>query len=94
MPAKRKSQECCGTDKPGERERYSVEAIVSVDERGQMVLPKEVRQRFGLLPGDKLAVVVMEREGKVCCLQLLKAQSFSEQVKGMVGTSVSGKEGG
>ena len=93
MTVKKKSQECCGPDKRVEREQYSVEAIVSVDDRGQMVLPKEDRQRFGLMPGDKLAVVVMEREGKVCCLQLLKAQSFSEQVKGMIGTPAIGKGG-
>ncbi|HDD72086.1 MAG TPA: AbrB/MazE/SpoVT family DNA-binding domain-containing protein [Candidatus Bathyarchaeota archaeon] len=36
---------------------HSIEAIVSIDERGQIVLPKEVRERAGLKPRDKLAVV-------------------------------------
>ncbi len=31
----------------------SVEAIVSVDERGQMVLPKDFRIRSGIKPGEK-----------------------------------------
>lgn len=81
---------CCGPP-PEQRERYKVEAIVSVDDRGQMVLPKELRNKFDLKPGEKLAVVVMEKDGKVCCLQLIKAQSFSDQVKGMVGSAEEGK---
>ena len=34
-----------------------VEALLSVDDRGQMVLPKDLRQKAGINPGDKLAVV-------------------------------------
>ena len=34
-----------------------VESIVSVDERGQMVLPKDAREKAGIHPGDKLAVI-------------------------------------
>jgi AbrB family looped-hinge helix DNA binding protein len=37
-----------------------VESIVSVDERGQMVLPKDIREKAKIRPGDKLAVVSME----------------------------------
>ncbi len=38
---------------------YKIEAVVSVDERGQMVLPKELRQRAGIGPGDKIALVAI-----------------------------------
>ena len=34
-----------------------VEAVLSVDERGQMVLPKDVRQKAGIKTGDKLALI-------------------------------------
>jgi len=34
-----------------------VESLVGVDERGQMVLPKELRDRADIKAGDKLAVV-------------------------------------
>jgi AbrB family looped-hinge helix DNA binding protein len=78
-------KKCCGPISD-QREKYKVEAIVSVDDRGQMVLPKELRNKFDLKPGEKLAVVIMEKDGKVCCLQLIKAQSFSDQVKGIVGS--------
>ncbi len=88
MPAKAKAEKCCDSSTIiEERECYKVEAIVSVDDRGQMVLPKDIRERFGLKTGDKLAVVIMEKDGKICCLQLLKAQSFSEPVKGMIGSA-------
>ena len=42
-----------------------VESLVSIDERGQMVLPKEIRNKAGIKAGDKLAVVLMEKEGKI-----------------------------
>ena len=62
-----------------------VESIVSVDERGQMVLPKDLREKAKIKPGDKLAVVSMERNGKVCCLSLIKAEELESMVKSMLG---------
>lgn len=62
-----------------------VESLVTVDERGQMVLPKELRDRAGIKGGDKLAVIGWEREGKVCCLSLIKAEELSAMVKGVLG---------
>jgi antitoxin PrlF len=62
-----------------------VEAMVSVDERGQMVLPKELRDKAGIKAGDKLAVVAMEQNGKTCCLSLIKAESLTSMVKEMLG---------
>lgn len=63
-----------------------VEAMVSVDDRGQMVLPKEVRERAGIRPGDKLAVTVIQGEGGgVCCIALMRADALSSMVKGVLG---------
>lgn len=62
-----------------------VESLVGVDERGQMVLPKEVRRRAGIKPGDKLAVVCCEKDGEVCCITLIKAESLAEVVRGVLG---------
>jgi antitoxin PrlF len=62
-----------------------VEAVVSVDERGQMVLPKELRDKVGIHPGDKLAVVSMQQGGQTCCISLIKAETFSDMVKDMMG---------
>jgi AbrB family looped-hinge helix DNA binding protein len=62
-----------------------VESIISVDERGQMVLPKDLREKARIRPGDKLAAVSMEKEGKVCCLSLIKVEALEEMVKSMLG---------
>jgi AbrB family looped-hinge helix DNA binding protein len=53
-----------------------VEAVVGVDERGQMVLPKDVREKAGIRAGDKLAVVMWEQGEEVCCLVLMRPRSW------------------
>ncbi|KCZ70655.1 looped-hinge helix DNA binding domain, AbrB family [Candidatus Methanoperedens nitroreducens] len=62
-----------------------VESIISVDERGQMVLPKEIRDRADIRAGDKLAVISWEKDGKVCCISLIKTESFAEMIKDILG---------
>lgn len=62
-----------------------VESVVSVDERGQMVLPKELRNKANIRPGDKLAIVGMEKEGKICCISLIKIDEIEGMVKNMLG---------
>ena len=62
-----------------------VESLISVDERGQMVLPKDLRERAGIQPGDKLAVISWEKEGEVCCLVLIKAGYLADRVKDFLG---------
>lgn len=65
-----------------------VEALVAVDERGQMVLPKEVREKAQIKAGDKLAVVLFEKDGKVCCVTLIKAENFGGMVKTLLSPMV------
>jgi len=67
-----------------------VEAVLSVDERGQMVLPKDVREKAGVRPGDKLALISWERDGEVCCLALMKTDRLSGMVKQVLGPLVDG----
>ena len=62
-----------------------VESVITIDERGQMVLPKEVRDKTKIRAGDKLAVISWEKEGKVCCISLIKAEDFAEMVKNLLG---------
>ena len=69
MP-KEKQAECC-----------TVESVVTVDERGQMVLPKDVRDRMGIKPGSKLAVVAVGGAGGMCCITLIKVEALSGSVK-------------
>ncbi|MDO8786174.1 MAG: HgcAB-associated protein [Syntrophales bacterium] len=62
-----------------------VESLISVDERGQMVLPKELRNKANIRPGDKLAVASWERNGKICCLTLVKVEELADMLKGVIG---------
>lgn len=62
-----------------------VEALVSVDDRGQMVLPKELRERANIHAGDKLAVTSWEKDGKVCCISLTKAEELTDMVRATLG---------
>jgi len=62
-----------------------VEALVSVDERGQMVLPKELREKANIHPGDKLAITTWEKDGKVCCFSLSKAEELTQMVRATLG---------
>jgi AbrB family looped-hinge helix DNA binding protein len=63
---------------------WDVEQIVSVDTRGQVVLPKAVREQFGLLGGGKLAVVVMRSAGTPCCISLMPVASLSKPVSEII----------
>jgi antitoxin PrlF len=75
---------CCA---PGDRNQSTckVESIINVDERGQMVLPKELRDKAHIRAGDKLALVSLEKGGEICCIYLIKTEYLAEQVKGFLG---------
>lgn len=61
-----------------------VEAVVAIDDRGQMVLPKEIRERAKISPGDKLAVMIWEKEGRVCCISLMKIEEFEDMARNLL----------
>ena len=84
MAKKKKDEPCCGPD-GGNMSCCKVESVVSVDDRGQMVLPKELRQKANIKAGDKLAVISMEKNGEVCCISLIKAGEFEDMVKSFLG---------
>ena len=67
-----------------------VESLISVDDRGQMVLPKEIRDKAGIRAGEKLAVVCWEKDGEVCCISLVKAEVLTGMVKGLLGPMMEG----
>lgn len=73
---------CCGLPEAG---CCQVEAVVRVDARGQMVLPKVVRQQLSIAPGSKLAVIVWRKGGTPCCLALMKADELADSVRQAVG---------
>jgi antitoxin PrlF len=62
-----------------------VESLISVDERGQMVLPKELRDKAKIRAGDKLALITWEKDGEICCITLIKADNLAAGVKEFLG---------
>lgn len=82
MAKKEESKSCCTL---AEMSCCKVESVITVDERGQMVLPKEIREKAKIQSGDKLAVVNWEKDGEVCCISLIKVEELAEIVKGMLG---------
>jgi antitoxin PrlF len=83
---KDENESCCS---PGEVSSCRVESIVTIDERGQMVLPKEIRERSKIKPGDKLAVLSLEKDGKICCLSLIKVEELEGMVKSRLGPVIN-----
>jgi AbrB family looped-hinge helix DNA binding protein len=67
--AKKKSKSCC-----------EVEAIVSFDERGQLVFPKDVRKKFDLKAGEKFAMVSCVGDNGLCCFTLVKTSAINDMV--------------
>ena len=75
--SRREKRDECG-------ECCQVAAVVRVDERGQMVLPKDVRARLGLSAGDRLALTTIESKGENCCLVRVKADALVDGVRVMI----------
>ena len=84
MPRK-KTQLSCNVSMDKNAANCRVESIVGIDERGQMVLPKELREKAKIKAGDKLAVTSWEKDGEICCITLIKVEDLVEMVKGQLG---------
>lgn len=79
----KKKDSCCAPG--GKAGGCRVEAVVSVDDRGQMVLPKELRERAGIKPSDKLVAATWEKNGEVCCITLVKVEDMVSLLKDRLG---------
>ena len=64
------SKKCC-----------KIDAVVTIDAKGQLILPKDLREKAKLEPNDKLAVISCERDGNICCFVIIKAETLSGPVK-------------
>jgi antitoxin PrlF len=53
-----------------------IDAVITMDAKGQVVLPKDLREKAGFMPNEKIAVVACETEGKVCCIVMVKAEKL------------------
>ncbi|HNX16765.1 MAG TPA: HgcAB-associated protein [Methanoregula sp.] len=80
--AQRSAPASCGC---GTGSGCKIEAVLSIDERGQMVIPKDVREKAGIKTSDKLALISWEKDGSVCCLALMKVENLSGAVNDLLG---------
>lgn len=60
-----------------------IESVISIDERGQMILPKEFRNKANIKAGDRLAVMYWEQNNK-CCISLIKIDDLTGMVKDLL----------
>ncbi len=82
MIRKKEVAPCCT---PGTADMGKIESLVTVDERGQMVLPKEIRDKANIKAGDKLAIISWKKGNEVCCISLIKTDKLSGMVKDFLG---------
>jgi antitoxin PrlF len=75
---KKEPEGCCD-----EGQCCRIVALVSVDARGQMVLPKALREELGIEPGDKLALTTLGRKD-AACLILSKANDLAPKIEELV----------
>lgn len=66
-----------GISIPPGPEGRNIWGSVTVNERGQMVIPKEVRDKFQLKDGSRLIVLSDDEEG----IALIPADKFEEQLR-------------
>jgi antitoxin PrlF len=62
-----------------------IDAVISMDAKGQIVLPKDLREKANLKPNEKIAVVACEKDGEVCCIMMLKAEKLHSAITKTLG---------
>jgi len=62
-----------------------IDAVITMDAKGQVVLPKDLREKANFKPNDKIAVVACEKNGEVCCIMMLKAERLRDAVSKTLG---------
>ena len=71
----------------------SVESVVSVDDRGQMVLPKGIREKAKISAGEKLAVVLCTKGDSESYICLIKVENLGDMVIDFMGPMAANTTG-
>lgn len=79
------NQNCACDTSTMDSECCKVEALVTVDAKGQILLPKDLRENENIQKGDKFAIINVGAGGKSCCLILMKADILEPMVKDALG---------
>lgn len=84
MSKKNEENSCCGPLNMSS-ECCRVESVVTIDSKGQILLPKELRKNTGLDTGDRLVVVSMNANTDSPIMVLMKADNFGNLVRNFLG---------
>ncbi|MBN2152563.1 MAG: AbrB/MazE/SpoVT family DNA-binding domain-containing protein [Candidatus Lokiarchaeota archaeon] len=77
----------CGCSTNPDDSALTLFSITKIDERGQIVIPKDVRDGLGWNKGEKIAIITRKNtEGKLCCVMLVHVDSLADYIKGFVST--------
>jgi antitoxin PrlF len=63
----------------------NIDAVVNIDEKGQILIPKDVREKAGLKANDKLAIIGCERDKVICCIIMIKTEKLGSSVNKTLG---------
>ena len=56
--------------------------IIEIDDRGRITIPKEERERLGLIPGRK--VLIREKDGALIIKRFVSPNKFISELKGCI----------
>ena len=73
-----------------ESDTCRIDAVITMDAKGQIVLPKDLREKANFKPNDKIAVVACEKQGEVCCITMVKAEKLVGAVTKTLGPLLKG----
>jgi antitoxin PrlF len=59
-----------------------IEDVAKVSSKGQVVIPKEIRERLGILPGEKIIVMTRDEEIVLKKARRLRLEELSEKIAG------------
>ncbi|MCL2685196.1 MAG: AbrB/MazE/SpoVT family DNA-binding domain-containing protein [Candidatus Bathyarchaeota archaeon] len=58
----------------------TINSIITIDAKGQIIRPKDLREKANFKPNDKLAIVTCEKDGAICCLMMIKTEKLTDAV--------------
>jgi AbrB family looped-hinge helix DNA binding protein len=61
-----------------------VESVISIDDRGQLVLPKDIRHNANIQSGDKFAVIPWEKDGQTYCIALMRVEQLEDPLRNVL----------
>ena len=63
----------CGSD-------CRIDSVVTMNSKGQIVLPKSLREKSGFKPNGKIALMTFEKGGEICCILMINAEKLGDPV--------------